>query len=73
VVTTTRITHASPAASYAHVSDRDWEAYIPRSVSGQEGCEDIAHQLIHDEENKHIRVGILHATPDSEILFEMQT
>ncbi|CAF4175006.1 unnamed protein product, partial [Rotaria sordida] len=26
-VTTARITHASPAAGYAHVPERGWEAY----------------------------------------------
>src|SRR5439155_17353505 len=26
VVTTTRVTHATPAACYAHTADRDWES-----------------------------------------------
>ena len=26
-VTTTRITHATPASLYAHSADRDWECY----------------------------------------------
>jgi len=58
VVTTTRITHASPAAGYAHVSDRDWEAYMPSNAAwaGQRDCDDIAKQLIRDEENTKIRV-----------------
>ncbi|MGF1464047.1 MAG: alkaline phosphatase [Maricaulaceae bacterium] len=40
VVTTARITHATPAAAYAHSADRNWEAEAP------EGCTDIAAQLI---------------------------
>ena len=26
-VTTARVTHATPAGAYAHVPDREWEAY----------------------------------------------
>lgn len=46
IVTTTRITHATPAAVYAHTADRDWEAdtNIPEGQQGQ-GCKDIALQL----------------------------
>lgn len=46
IVTTTRITHATPAAVYAHIPDRDWESdsAIPASQQGQ-GCKDIALQL----------------------------
>ena len=48
VVTTTRITHATPAAVYAHVPNRNWEgadkAYPAEARSS--GCKDIASQLI---------------------------
>jgi alkaline phosphatase len=46
IVTTTRLTHATPAAVYAHTADRDWEAdtSIPADQQGQ-GCKDIALQL----------------------------
>lgn len=46
IVTTTRLTHATPAAVYAHSADRDWEAdsNIPAAQQGQ-GCKDIALQL----------------------------
>ena len=46
MVTTTRITHATPAAVYAHSVDRDWEADsdIPEAER-PEGCTDIAPQL----------------------------
>lgn len=47
VVTTTRVTHATPAATYAHTPDRDWEsdADIPQEAREQ-GCRDIAKQLL---------------------------
>ncbi|MCZ8370956.1 MAG: alkaline phosphatase [Porphyrobacter sp.] len=47
IVTTTRITHATPAAVYAHIPDRDWESdtNIPAAQAGQ-GCKDIAQQLV---------------------------
>ncbi len=46
IVTTTRLTHATPAAVYAHTADRDWESdtNIPAAEQGQ-GCKDIALQL----------------------------
>lgn len=47
VVTTTRLTHATPAATYAHAPNRDWEnaADLPAAATEQ-GCRDIAQQLI---------------------------
>ncbi len=47
VVTTTRLTHATPAAVYAHAANRDWEADadLPESAKA-DGCPDIARQLI---------------------------
>lgn len=47
VISTARITHATPAAAYAHTPQRDWEADgdIPASAR-TEGCLDIARQLI---------------------------
>ncbi len=50
VVTTTRLTHATPAATYAHASDRDWESdadlakRAPRAAA--QGCRDIARQFV---------------------------
>jgi alkaline phosphatase len=46
IVTTTRLTHATPASVYARSADRDWEAdtAIPADQRGQ-GCKDIALQL----------------------------
>lgn len=47
VVSTARLTHATPAATYAHAVSRGWEADsdIPESER-QKGCKDIASQLI---------------------------
>ncbi len=47
IVTTTRITHATPAAMWAHVPNRDWEAAdrdYPAAARAS-GCADIAAQL----------------------------
>ncbi|WP_066960158.1 alkaline phosphatase [Microbulbifer sp. Q7] len=40
IVSTARITHATPAATYAKVPERGWEYAAP------EGCKDIATQLV---------------------------
>jgi len=47
VVTTTRVTHATPAGAYAHTAYRDWEgdADMPAEALAA-GCKDIARQLI---------------------------
>ena len=47
IVTTARITHATPAAMYAHVSHRDWEndTDLPPEAT-EAGCKDIAQQLL---------------------------
>lgn len=47
VVTTTRLTHATPAAVYAHSASRDWESdsALPEAAQAA-GCKDIARQLI---------------------------
>jgi alkaline phosphatase len=47
VVTTTGITHATPAAAYAHTAMRDWEwdARMPAEAIAQ-GCTDIARQMV---------------------------
>ncbi|XP_064241592.1 intestinal-type alkaline phosphatase-like [Passer domesticus] len=49
VVTTTRVQHASPAGTYAHVVNRDWyaDASMPQEARLQ-GCTDIAWQLVHN-------------------------
>ena len=56
-VTTTRVTHATPASLYAHSAERDWECYhdiedemLPESVH------DIAWQLINQEPGNSAKV-----------------
>ncbi|KAB0803633.1 hypothetical protein PPYR_00603 [Photinus pyralis] len=54
IVTTTRITHASPAGVYAHTAHRDWEA--DSHMPDAKNCKDIALQLIHGETGKNLNV-----------------
>ncbi|KAG4078108.1 hypothetical protein HA402_002159 [Bradysia odoriphaga] len=52
VVTTTRLTHATPAAAYAKSAHRNWEhdGVTPK------GCVDIAHQLVYSDVGKNMQV-----------------
>ena len=46
VISTARITHATPAATYAETTERDWESDKDVSAAGKAaGCVDIASQL----------------------------
>ena len=47
-VSTARLTHATPAASYSHSSDRDFEddGKLAKAWKDPTGCKDIARQLI---------------------------
>ncbi len=47
IISTARITHATPAVLYAQVSERNWENEVPSSCAGQ--VKDIATQLIEME------------------------
>ncbi len=51
VVSTARITHATPAATYAKSADRNWEDYSDQPDDAQDVCEDIASQLVNFESN----------------------
>ncbi|PAA53157.1 hypothetical protein BOX15_Mlig007299g3 [Macrostomum lignano] len=51
IVTTTRITHATPGAAYSHTASRDWEDDTERNsdvpnVNERSMCPDIAEQLV---------------------------
>ena len=47
VVTTTTITHATPAATYAHSVERNWEGDAEMPIEAREqGCIDIARQFV---------------------------
>lgn len=56
VVSTARITHATPAATYAKSADRNWEDVSDMPAEAVEaGCEDIASQLVSFEGNLESR------------------
>lgn len=60
IVTTARVTHATPASNYAKSADRNWEdiSDMPKQAIAQ-GCKDIAQQLIDFERNLEARfVGV---------------
>ena len=44
IISTARITHATPASTYAHAASRDWE--VDGDLPEGSTCEDIASQLI---------------------------
>ena len=52
LVSTARVSHATPAALYAKTADRDWEC---DSVSPP-GVEDITHQLVESDRGRNISV-----------------
>ena len=56
IVSSARITHATPAATYAKSADRNWEdiSDMPQEAIDA-GCEDIASQLINFEANLEAR------------------
>lgn len=57
LVTTTRVTHASPAGVFAHTAHRDWEdvADLEESCPNPE-IKDIAYQLIQSDLGKKLKV-----------------
>lgn len=56
VVTTTRITHATPAALYAHIPNRDYESDSPIPAELKKTMKDIARQLVEDEPGSKFNV-----------------
>jgi hypothetical protein len=67
VVTTTRITHASPAGAYAQTANRNWENDAQVKYSGQDPnkCDDIAKQLITRLPGRDIKVRIATSIEDT--------
>lgn len=55
VVSTARLTHATPATTYAHSADRNWEHDVP-NIAKNQGCTDIASQLIGFDKGEGIQV-----------------
>ncbi len=50
IVTTTRLTHATPAATYAHLPERNWESDSDVTAeAAAAGCRDIARQFVEFE------------------------
>ncbi|OWF51691.1 Alkaline phosphatase, tissue-nonspecific isozyme [Mizuhopecten yessoensis] len=59
-VTTTRVTHATPAASFAKTPNRNWEYDVAMNMEGVplQGCrKDIAYQLVYNSSLKVIMGG----------------
>ena len=60
-MTTARLTHATPAALYAHTYDRDFECdskYRKFPSSPPEGVTDIAWQFLHNQEAQKVKVAL---------------
>ncbi|BCV36394.1 alkaline phosphatase [Shewanella chilikensis] len=59
VVSTARITHATPAATYAHSPERDWEsdAKLPAEAVANE-CKDIAYQMVMRDKDNALSVAL---------------
>ena len=56
IVSTARITHATPGALYSHVTNRDFEADVNLGKDLMDaGCQDIATQLIQSEAGKKVK------------------
>lgn len=56
VVTTTRITHATPASLYAHSSERDYESDAYMDAERRANCIDIARQLLQFDSGRGLDV-----------------
>lgn len=58
IISTARITHATPAATYAKSAERNWEDISDMDIDNnteRAGCEDIALQLVNFEANLEAR------------------
>lgn len=61
IVTTTRLTDASPAGTYAHIAQRHWESdqdmlKLSEGKTNVTQCEDIAKQLITRDPGRNFKV-----------------
>ena len=60
-VTTARLTHATPAALYAHTNDRDWECdtkFDGYPTPPPEGAHDIAWQFVNSQPGTNVKVAL---------------
>ena len=65
IISTARITHATPAATYANSPDRDWESSRNLSEEAKaHGCTDIARQLVEFETRLEEKVNNGNDHPD---------
>jgi alkaline phosphatase len=57
-ITTTHVTHASPAGIYANIANRYWEndARIQKDGHDPNICPDVGHQLIHNDVGKKLNI-----------------
>ena len=58
-MTTTHVTHATPASGYAHSPERDWESDAAMATADdlcKAKVKDIASQLVEDTPNADIKV-----------------
>lgn len=62
LITTTQVTHASPAGVYAHTANRNWESNQQLLDDGGNPnyCSDIAQQLIHGSVGRKMKVSYSH-------------
>lgn len=59
VVTTARLTHATPAATYAHSPERGWESDADMPAAAiEQGCLDIARQFVNFDIGDGIEVAL---------------
>lgn len=58
IITNTRITHATPAGTYAHIANRNWEndARLKKDGGNSVECPDIAYQLVHSLVGKRLNL-----------------
>jgi alkaline phosphatase len=48
VISTSRVTHATPAAAYAYSAEREWEADVDMPIDAS-ACSDLAAQLVRED------------------------
>lgn len=58
-VTTTRITHATPAGLYARTNNRDWECDTAIPKRYKDCVKDIARQLVEDAPGNKFQVRLI--------------
>lgn len=55
-VTTTRLTHATPASLYSHANDRDWECDSKIPTNLRSSRQDIARQFVENDPGRRLNV-----------------